>query len=350
MLKIEFRNLMVKKVFLLCFLLLLCAANVRNQTIAPDVLVDTSKAQTFNERLGTDDGAAFAILYGANLRGNLDLCDCNHPRGGIARRVGYVEAFKQHFKDTPVLQVEVGNFWYDSSIEIPHVLLQNDYVSRAYSRWMIDVINLGRLDLSYANRLFDLNGIAERTTNLPMMQNVISANAKLADSAVAPPPYIIKEVSGKRIKNGKKLRVGFLGLVEPQNVGSGMTDAGVKNIYEMARKFVPELRKKCDVLIILSYSEYAAAMRLAKENPEADLVIAGNAEALYKPRLVGKTVVLYAAPGNTQEGDLRFYIASDGKISFKFRSSDLDALTPSDEAALKFAEEARNEVFRLKNK
>src|SRR5262245_16660727 len=118
----------------------------------------------------------------------------------------------------------------------------------------------------------------------------------------------------------------------------------------MARKFVPEMRKKCGVLIILAHSEHAAAMRLAAENPEADIVIAGNAEGLYKPRLVGKTVVLYAAPGNTQEGDLRFYIAPEGNISFKFRSTDLDALTPSDEAALKFAEEARNEVFRLKNR
>jgi hypothetical protein len=80
------------------------------------------------------------------------------------------------------------------------------------------------------------------------------------------------------------------------------------------------------------------------------LVIAGNAEALYKPRLVGKTVVLYAAPGNTQEGDLRFYMAPDGKITFKFRSTDLDAMVPADETALKFAEEARNEAFKLKNK
>ncbi len=339
---------MVKKVFFIGSLLLLLAANTRTQTLAPDVLVDTSKAQTLEERLGADDGAAFAILYGANLRGNLDLCDCNHPRGGIARRVGYVEAFKKRFPQTPVLQVDVGNFWYDSSIEIPHVLLQNDYVTRAYSRWLVDVVNLGRYDLSYANRLFSVNGIAERTTAMPVMQNVISANGNFADTAVAPPPYIIKEVSGKRIK--KKIRVGFLGVVEPMNVGSGMSDAGVKNIFTTARKFVPELKRKCDVLIILAHSEHAAAMRLATENPEADLVIAGNAEALYKPRLVGKTVVLYAAPGNTQEGDLRFYIAPNGKINFKFRSTDLDALTPSDEAALKFAETARNEVFKLRNR
>ena len=38
-------------------------------------------------------GAALAILFGANMRGNLEVCDCKYPRGGLARRVGYVEAF-----------------------------------------------------------------------------------------------------------------------------------------------------------------------------------------------------------------------------------------------------------------
>ena len=30
---------------------------------------------TLDERLGADDGAALAILFGANMRGNLDTCD-----------------------------------------------------------------------------------------------------------------------------------------------------------------------------------------------------------------------------------------------------------------------------------
>jgi hypothetical protein len=30
---------------------------------------------TLDERLGSDDGAALAILFGANMRGNLETCD-----------------------------------------------------------------------------------------------------------------------------------------------------------------------------------------------------------------------------------------------------------------------------------
>jgi hypothetical protein len=67
---------------------------------------------TLDERLGADDGFALAILITANMRGNLELCDCHNPRGGLARRIGYLDAFKKKFKDAPVLQVEAGQFWY----------------------------------------------------------------------------------------------------------------------------------------------------------------------------------------------------------------------------------------------
>jgi len=30
---------------------------------------------TLDERLGVDDGAALALLIGANMRGNMDVCD-----------------------------------------------------------------------------------------------------------------------------------------------------------------------------------------------------------------------------------------------------------------------------------
>src|SRR5258706_15448129 len=56
---------------------------------------------SLDERLGTDDGAALAILFGANMRGNLDLCDCNYPRGGYGRRVGGGQVIKNKVEKTP---------------------------------------------------------------------------------------------------------------------------------------------------------------------------------------------------------------------------------------------------------
>src|SRR5215510_3930886 len=130
---------------------------------------------TLDERLGADDGFALTILITANLRGNLDVCDCNHPRGGIARRLGYLEAFKKKFKDVPVVQVEAGQFWYTASPD-RLVLLQNEQVVRAYERWPVDVINLSRNDLAHAEHLLLKDSLNERLARWPMLKKLISAN------------------------------------------------------------------------------------------------------------------------------------------------------------------------------
>jgi 2',3'-cyclic-nucleotide 2'-phosphodiesterase (5'-nucleotidase family) len=304
------------------------------------------KPATFDERLGDDDGAALAILFGANSRGNLEMCDCTQPRGGLSRRVGYVEGFKKKFKQTPVIQVEAGHFTYDSTGYTPAIMLQNEQVMRAYSRWPIDVINLGRYDLIFAQKLLARDGLAERTTALPMIKNLISANGVFDSTVVAPRPYIIKEVTGPRIKGKKsKIKVGFIGLAEPKRMAEGV-DLTVKDMFDAARKIVPQARKESDVLVIVSHSGRAAALRLAEENPTVDVIITGGSEGLYKPRQIGNTLVVFAAPGNTQEGDLRFYIDAEGHISFKFRSPELDAVVPSDPAANTFVEAARSERAR----
>src|SRR5258705_7678592 len=67
---------------------------------------------SLDERLGTDDGAALAILFGANMRGNLDLCDCNYPRGGMVRRRVQLGGVNKKLKKKPVLPIYSGVFLF----------------------------------------------------------------------------------------------------------------------------------------------------------------------------------------------------------------------------------------------
>lgn len=330
---------MLRKTIYVLIVLTLASVSVLSQAANPE----NTPPASFEERLGPDDGAAMAILFGANMRGLLDLCDCNYPRGGLGRRIGYVEGFKKKFKQTPVLHVEAGFFLADSATYTPAVMLQNEQVVRALGRWNVDVINFGRFDLLYAQRLLVREGLSERAAELSMIKNLITANGVFGPEVAAPAPYIIKEVRGPRIKNkSKKLRVGFLGLAEPIKPAEGR-DATVRDLFEAARRLTPELRKKCDILVIVAHSSHKAALRLAEENPEADLVIAGNAEAMYKPRQVGNTMVICAAPGNTQQGDLRVYIDEQGRKSYKFMSMNLDSTVPADPAAEAYVGAARLE-------
>lgn len=331
----------------LCTLLAVACSAVCAMTQSVQQRVD-EKPATFDERLGPDDGAALAILFGANLRGNLGTCDCNFPRGGLARRVGYVEAFKKKFKETPVIQVE-GGFLFYGDAGSTGVDLQNEQVALAYSRWPVDVINLGRDDLLYAKKLLARDGLSEREKTLPMIKNLISANGVFGSDAAPPVPYLIKEIAGSRILGGKtKLKIGFVGVAEPHKPGAGMIDITVSNIFQSATQAVIKARRECDVLVIVAHCEWKTALKLAQENLEADVVIAGNSDGLYKPERVGNTLVVPAAPGNIQEGDLRFYLDKDGRVSFKFRSTDLDAVVPSDPAAAAFVEAAGVERQRVR--
>lgn len=302
---------------------------------------------TFDDRLGADDGAALAILFGAGMRGNLELCDCNVPRGGLARRVGYVEGFKKKFKETPVIQVEAG-FFSGGSAGYPGADLSNQHIARAYSRWPIDVINLSRDDLVFARKMLARDGFEARVQSFPMLNNLVSANGVFGNDFVAPAPYVIKEIGGPRIYGGKKkLRVGFVGLAARNNPGGGVIDGTVTDMYQAATRAVIKARKECDVLVVVAHCELEAALQLAAQNLEADVVIAGDSGGFYNPRRAGNAYVVSAAPGNIREGDLRLYIDKDGQISFKFRATDLDALVPSDPAAAAFVETARAERNQL---
>lgn len=302
---------------------------------------------SLDERLGTDDGAALAILFGANMHGNLDLCDCNYPRGGLARRVGYVEAFKRKFKDTPVIQVEGGYFFF-GSIGYPMADLKNDQVAHALSRFPPEVINLGRDDLSYAQKLLAKEGLSERIKKFPMIKNLISANAVFGTDAEPPLPYTVKEVAGPRIYGGKKsIKIGFIGLAAPTNPGAGVIDATVSNMFQTVTRVVLKARKECDVLVLVAHCDLDSAVRLASENLEVDVVISADSGGIYNPRRIGNTLVVSAAPGNTQESDLRLYIDKQGQITYKFRANDLDTLVPVDPAAAAFADAARAERERI---
>jgi 2',3'-cyclic-nucleotide 2'-phosphodiesterase (5'-nucleotidase family) len=336
---------LLKRILLSCLTILMLAAAALTGTTAAGKAQETPK-ETFDGRLGADDGAALAILFIANMRGNLNLCDCSHPRGGLARRVGYVEGFKKKFPETPVIQVDAGSFWYTPSSDRLN-MLQNQQVAEAFSRFPVDVINLSRSDRIYAQTLLAREGLAERTAKLPMISSIVSANAVFEAEVAAPPPYLIRDVTGPRIK-GKKIRIGFVGLGMPIKAEPGMRDATMRNPFDTARQIVSRARKECDILVIVAHCELNSAIRLATENPEADIVIAGDAEGLLKPRLVDKTLVVSAAPGNTQQGDLRVYIEKDGRFRFKVMSTDLDEVVPSNPAALEFTDKARRDMERMK--
>ena len=87
----------------------------------------------------------------------------------MARRVGYVEGFKKKFKDTPVIQAELGSFFQAAPVMGWRYRL-NENVARAFSR--LPVAHAIRLaeDLAYAKKLLARDGLDERVRSLPMIK------------------------------------------------------------------------------------------------------------------------------------------------------------------------------------
>ena len=66
-----FKKILFKKLACIAAIALL-SVSVNPQSAAPPA---EAKPDSLDERLGADDGAALALLFTANMRGNLDTCD-----------------------------------------------------------------------------------------------------------------------------------------------------------------------------------------------------------------------------------------------------------------------------------
>ncbi len=113
---------------------------------------------TLKDRLATDDGYAAVLFYSADIHGNLEVCGCPiHPLGGLARRLGYIDAFRQRSPDAATLMVDAGHIFSDDladKVDQQGLLradarVMNDWVVRADEQMNLEVSNLSYRDLPY---------------------------------------------------------------------------------------------------------------------------------------------------------------------------------------------------------
>lgn len=100
------------------------------------------------------------------------------------------------------------------------------------------------------------------------------------------PPYIIREIGG--------VRVAFFGLMNdlPKTqpkvyVAAPQLGLTVLNATETAARLVPELRKKADIVVLLSHLGAGADTQLAQAVPGMDIILGGHTHTkLSTPRMV----------------------------------------------------------------
>ena len=283
--------------------------------------------------------------------------------GGLARRVSYIKAFRQRSNlEVPTLFVDAGNLFSDDRAIgdqlNAEVMTKNKWVVKEYGNFHHDAANVAYADLPYLAELLKKDGYAKRVEEYPFIERLVSANIQpVDDQRRAPAPYVIREIVLKRGATGQKLRVGIVGFtevtqtsqVDRQSVYAGFR---IGDIFEAAKKILPELKQKTDFIVALAYMSQDQAQRLASENPEIDTIIgARQLNSMDQPQHFNRATIAYAYNQTKYLGEMRVYVKSDGTVENQVnRYVALDSQIPDDLSALEAVTAAHNEFTSEQNK
>ncbi len=305
---------------------------------------------TLADRLDKDDGYGIVLFYSMGIHGNLEVCGCPiHPLGGVARRTGYINAFRKRSPDAAIIQADAGQIFSDD-VNIAgtdlreDARLMNDWIVRANEVMNLDIVNLGYRDLPYATSLLKPDAKIK-----PEKSTLISANIKAADAShVSPAPYVIKTVTGKRLP--RPVRIAFIGLTDtpPDEYKEAVAKSGfvINDPLAAAKAALAEVSDKADVTVIIGFLKLLTVNKLAMQNADLDLIVAAEERGIvFDPKQVNNTLIVYAAKETKHLGELRFYVDAEGIVDrFTARYVELDSLIPDDPQMAEITARARKEI------
>lgn len=261
------------------------------------------------------EGAApkpLTIFFTSNVAGNFGPCGCSaHPAGGLARRAGVIQDYRQKHEDW-VIEVDLGNYFEQPG---PRAAAVNQLLLESLEKLPIQVMNLASDDLHLWETL---------SKDTPRTQ-VISSNLKpLRRSLPEPKPYAIVEVAAADLGLKKNLRIGFLGITDPRRVrpNSGMRGADPLAAVQAVKQTVLE-KEKADFLILLtdlprtsSEIEPGSLLhQLAAQNPEVAAIL--NTErryVLFTPQIVNNAVILSGVERGRHISRLTLTLNESGRV------------------------------------
>ncbi len=252
--------------------------------------------------------------------------------------------------EVPVIQLDAGHMLSDDfnyANQTEDIRAKDEWLLRAYDQFHVAAANVSPRDLPFLGELMNAKTHKANVKRPPMPDRIVSANAVPASTDRLPfKPYVIEEVRGKRL-GSKPIRVGIVGVTEkPAAAGSPTGGYVVSDPIEAVKRVVPELRKKCDLLVVLAYVDREQAKRVGASVPGIDLVLAAHQFPLYNAvDEAGDAVVAYVASQTKWLGEIRLYTSKDAKApvisNYVHRDVPLDTSIPDDPAAAKLTTDAR---------
>ena len=239
------------------------------------------------------------------------------PTGGLARRATALAQLRDERPD--LLLVDSGDLLSARGRPIGDRKVLEVYRLLGY-----DAVNVGDQEFINGAEFFRTEVLG---AGLPLL------SASLQDEETGKlllHPYVIREVSG--------VRVALLGLVDTQAfmVLKPELHRGIQvaSLSEAVRRFLPELRDRADLLVVLSNLGSEGDRDLAEEVPEIDVIVGGHSgAAVAEPVKVGRTLIVRPGPGGKLIGRLDLALdASRQIVRHSHTLISLDESIPDDPA------------------
>ncbi len=184
--------------------------------------------------------------------------------------------------------------------------VKNRWLWQGMQRLGIQVLNVAEDDIAELQAL----GVKLQGSDRFISANLIST--KTGEPLLK--PYVVKQIALKG--SSQKYRVGFLGLSSRESFlktdAAGYTWADPQ---ASAKKWLPELRKACDFLIVLACLPAREAVQLAVDNSNIDIIVTGFKHQMSGlPARINQSTILYAEDEGKILGELRFSVARGQKV------------------------------------
>jgi LysM repeat protein len=219
------------------------------------------------------------ILFTNNTNGVLENCECEgSPLGGLDKRLTLMKRMAPRDSGN-VLYLDAGDII--SPIGFP---AKDRFVLKAYKIIPYDAIGIGDQEFSNGLKFFKADIIGRR---LPLV------SASLIDASTGK-----SLVALSIIKNIKGIRFGITSVVsrEPFDIRTGEKLIGLKILKERRalKDAVNALRKKSEIIILLSHLGSREDKKIANENPAINIIIGSHSQNLQNAEKVGNSIIAQA--------------------------------------------------------
>jgi len=246
------------------------------------------------------------FLYTANTQGNLEGCGCSkNPLGDIRSRATLIRYWKNRDRDHTVL-IDAGDAFISPRLYEAFNLARRNFLIKTLNYIGYDLLNIGDTEFGFSRKV--LLQIKRQLQPTLISANILDRNSRKPLFS----PYVIREVEG--------VRVGFLGLITdrlPARIPpANLQGISISSPLETARRYVPLLKKKSDLVVILGHLGMERAISLAKEIPDINIIIEGHGEEiLHDPLQINRTLLCYPGDRGQYVGRLVLTLDQQKRIS-----------------------------------